>query len=108
MRISLRILLLILALPFVFGPEELRVSAQTNYPVYLPLVSKAIPPERLGPYLSPAAIGFAIDPSNSAVVYAGTHGGGVYKTVNGGADWTPASLGLPTGAQIQSMAIDPR
>jgi photosystem II stability/assembly factor-like uncharacterized protein len=48
----------------------------------------------------------AVDPGNTAVVYAGTDGGGVWKTTNGGAAWTPltdqqASLG------ISSLALDP-
>jgi photosystem II stability/assembly factor-like uncharacterized protein len=48
----------------------------------------------------------AVDPGNTAVVYAGTDGGGVWKTINGGTTWTPltdqqASLG------ITSLALDP-
>jgi len=47
-----------------------------------------------------------VDPRNSSVVYAGTHGGGVWKSQNGGSTWLPltdkqASLGA------QSLAFDP-
>ena len=47
-----------------------------------------------------------VDPGNTAVAYAGTDGGGVWKTTNGGTTWAPltdqqASLG------ITSLALDP-
>jgi photosystem II stability/assembly factor-like uncharacterized protein/5-hydroxyisourate hydrolase-like protein (transthyretin family) len=49
---------------------------------------------------------FAIDPTNSQTVYAGTFGGGIFKTVNGGVNWTTANSGL-TSTYISSIAIDP-
>jgi photosystem II stability/assembly factor-like uncharacterized protein len=33
--------------------------------------------------------GLAVDPSNGNVIYAGSVSGGVWKTTNGGASWTP-------------------
>src|SRR5580765_7517922 len=45
----------------------------------------------------------AIDPRDSATVYAGTYGNGIFKSDNGGASWTAA--GLP-GALIRSLVID--
>ena len=59
----------------------------------------------------------AIDPSNPAIVYAGAMnqvtsglgingGAGVFKTTDGGANWTLRSTGL-TNLGIQSLAIDP-
>src|SRR5437870_6720760 len=58
----------------------------------------------------PAASGriaaLAVDPSNSAVVYAGAAGGGVWKSSDGGVHWAPksdAQLSLAIGA----LAIDP-
>jgi photosystem II stability/assembly factor-like uncharacterized protein len=37
----------------------------------------------------------AIDPQNSGVVYAGTAGGGVFKSADSGESWSPANSGLP-------------
>ncbi len=48
----------------------------------------------------------AIDPTNSSTIYVGAAQGGVWKTVNGGGDWTPltdAQCSLAMGA----LAVDP-
>ncbi len=66
----------------------------------------------------PAAIvlTLAIDPSNSTTLYAGTLANGVFKSTNGGQNWTAASSGLPAVALfgipgilpvVTSLAIDP-
>lgn len=55
----------------------------------------------------------ASDPSNSSIVYAGTAGGGVWKSVDGGDHWSSTSAAQPSlnGAQgasaIGALAIDP-
>jgi len=46
------------------------------------------------------------DPTNSQVVYAGSAGGGVWKTTNGGVSWTPLTDTQPSLA-IGALAIDP-
>jgi hypothetical protein len=48
----------------------------------------------------------AIDPVNSQIVYAGTRGGGVFKTTNGGTSWTAINTGL-TDYDVYALAIDP-
>ncbi|MCF6342251.1 MAG: hypothetical protein L3J31_05535 [Bacteroidales bacterium] len=58
----------------------------------------------------------AMDPNNSAVLWAGTgennhqralgYGNGVYKTVDGGKSWK--NMGLKTSRQIGEILIDPR
>lgn len=63
--------------------------------------------------LSPGAQGWsgrtlavAIDPTNPSVVYVGTAGGGVWKTLDAGETWTPLTdyaMSLSVGA----IAIDP-
>jgi hypothetical protein len=48
----------------------------------------------------------AIDPSNSQVVYAGTWGGGVCKSTDGGESWVEKNNGL-TNHDVSCLAIDP-
>jgi len=49
---------------------------------------------------------FAIDPVHPGVLYAGTWGGGVLKSTDGGANWRPVRNGLGI-LFIQALAIDP-
>jgi photosystem II stability/assembly factor-like uncharacterized protein len=48
-----------------------------------------------------------IDPQNPSTVYTGNAvvGGGVFKTINGGEGWLPASSGLPD-VGVMALAID--
>lgn len=48
-----------------------------------------------------------IAPSNPNVLYAGTQGGGIFKSVNGAATWTSASRGL-AGFAVYALAVHPR
>jgi hypothetical protein len=48
----------------------------------------------------------AIDPSTPATVYAGTDGGAVFKSTNGGGNWTAMDTGL-TSNYGYVLAIDP-
>ena len=62
-------------------------------------------------WLGPGNIGgrtraLVVVPSNPNVLYAGAVGGGVWKTTNGGASWTPLTDFLANIA-IASLAIDP-
>ena len=47
----------------------------------------------------------AIDPQATTTVYAGTYGGGVFKSMDGGASWSPTGL---TNIYVLSLAIDPQ
>jgi photosystem II stability/assembly factor-like uncharacterized protein len=51
-------------------------------------------------------LALAVDPRNADVVYAGTHGGGVWKTENGGSTWVPLS-DMEASLGTESLAIDP-
>jgi photosystem II stability/assembly factor-like uncharacterized protein len=51
-------------------------------------------------------LALAVDPSDAAVVYAATNGGGVFRSDNGGASWVAANQGLLDPA-AQALAIDP-
>jgi len=48
----------------------------------------------------------AMDPDNSDIAYAGTAGGHIFKTLNGGDAWTSVSSGLSEGSYIE-IAISP-
>lgn len=48
----------------------------------------------------------AIDPQNPSTVYAGTQGGGVFKSVNGGGNW--AKLAGVTYPYISCLAVNPQ
>ena len=55
----------------------------------------------------------AIDPTNENVVYAGTETNGIFKTTDGGANWTRLRLGFKCGTQqtgypqIFDIVVDP-
>ena len=48
----------------------------------------------------------AADPSNPAVIYAGTYGNGLFKSTDGGANWTASSSGLAS-LNINVLAVAP-
>ncbi len=49
----------------------------------------------------------AVDPVNTAIMYAGTNGG-VYKSANGGGSWTKVNNGISNGqTRIFGLAVDP-
>jgi hypothetical protein len=48
----------------------------------------------------------AVDPANPAKLYAGTSGGGVFKSTNRGASWPVLNTGL-TNRSVNALAIDP-
>jgi hypothetical protein len=56
--------------------------------------------------LVPIVSALAIHPLTPSILYAGTVGGGVFKSTNGGALWTPLSTGL-TNTVVAALVIDP-
>ena len=47
-----------------------------------------------------------VNPADPATLYAGTSGGGVFKSTNRGTTWTAVNTGL-TGTDVLSLALDP-
>ncbi len=105
LHVSLGGLILAMVAPVQTPPPP--VEPQT-----LPL-HQYLPSIQAIPFLTPlgpdggSITALVINPQNSLEIYAGTFGGGVYKSVNGGESWQGASLGLVDG-YIQSLAIDPQ
>ncbi len=62
-------------------------------------------------------LSLAVDPYNSAVMYAGTDGGGIFKTIDGGANWSHVGIPLRSvgpnkyrnllGSIVRDLKIDP-
>jgi photosystem II stability/assembly factor-like uncharacterized protein len=48
----------------------------------------------------------AINPQTPETLYAGTVDGGVFKSTNGGTDWTSINTGL-TSTRVYDLAINP-
>ncbi len=80
-------------------------QAIANKIQYLPLISQD-PSGWIGPYAG-TIVSMAIDPTNAQVVYAGTFGSGVFKSLDGGTTWHSTNQGL-TNPYIYSLAIDPK
>ncbi|SRR6266487_427784 len=47
----------------------------------------------------------AVDPLTPTTLYAGTQGGGVFKSTDGGTSWSPTGL---TNAIVSALAINPQ
>jgi photosystem II stability/assembly factor-like uncharacterized protein len=71
---------------------------------FLPIISQRTS-KWIGPY-GGYIVTTSINPSNPQVVYAGTWGSGVFKSMNGGQSWQPVNHGLGN-LFINSLAIDP-
>jgi photosystem II stability/assembly factor-like uncharacterized protein len=75
--------------------------------VYLPLIYNE---KYTNPWLGPDG-GFVVNmitsPTNSKIIYVGTWGNGVFKSVDGGMTWVKTSNGLGD-LYINSLAIDPQ
>jgi photosystem II stability/assembly factor-like uncharacterized protein len=50
----------------------------------------------------------AINPQNTSTLYAGTNGGGVFKSSNGGGSWTAVNNGLWGWMYVDALVIDPQ
>ncbi len=51
----------------------------------------------------------AIDPADPSILYVGTAGSGIYKSVDGGSTWTSINVGLGVKTQgyVTSIVVDP-
>jgi photosystem II stability/assembly factor-like uncharacterized protein len=69
----------------------------------IPLLSEAFAGS---PNVSGRVTALAVDPTNASIIYAGGADGGVWKTTNGGTNWTPLT-DTQVSLAIGAFAIDP-
>ncbi len=53
-------------------------------------------------------LSLAFEAADGSVVYAGTRASGVYRSVDGGASWTPSLVGMDPNEPVPSIVVDPR
>jgi photosystem II stability/assembly factor-like uncharacterized protein len=71
-------------------------------------------------WFAPDAMALAVDPDNSATIYAGSFAnavspsgpnipgsGAILKSTDGGGTWTTVSTGIPADAWVRSLLVDP-
>ncbi len=80
-------------------------QAGSEHLFYLPTVYNSIPPVWIGPD-GGTVMDLAVDPNSPNTAYAATWGGGLFKTVNGGANWDAVNTGLGN-LLISAVAVDP-
>lgn len=85
-------------------PARLETSAPKT--IFLPLIQRSEPAFWLGPE-GGIIVTLVADPLNPQHIYAGSWGGGVFKSENGGLSWAEASAGLGN-LYINALAVDPR
>ena len=105
-KISLFVLVL---LCFFFVDAPVAAQEEVNdFQVFLPIVVRQ-EIDTSSPWIGPAG-GFVVcmtsHPTDPNILYAGSWGGGVYKTSDGGLTWENKSDGL-VNYYINSIAIDP-
>ncbi len=91
--------------PAPAAEPALAEQAASNLLLYLPIVVEAVQPVWLGPDGGLFAA-VAASPQDANRVYAGSWGGGVYRSDDGGLTWRWASQGLGN-LTVVSMAADP-
>jgi photosystem II stability/assembly factor-like uncharacterized protein len=86
--------------------ESFLANAQEDQKVFLPIITK---PKKHYTILGPdggSVECIEIDPNNSNIVYGGSWGNGVYKSVDGGATWVNHKDGLASPF-IYDIRVDP-
>jgi photosystem II stability/assembly factor-like uncharacterized protein len=100
-RLTIPILVILL---LSLGKQVLSSGLAPTSTIYLPIVSYDLT-GWIGPY-GGTIVTTAVDPTNPMVIYAGTFGTGVFKSVDGGENWFSINQGI-YNLQIYSLAIDP-
>jgi photosystem II stability/assembly factor-like uncharacterized protein len=99
--------LLVFVLSFGGAVQRNRAADNDIISSYLPLLLREEDSlHSIGPQGGSIVV-MEIDPNNTSILYAGTWGSGMYKSVDGGLSWQVINQGLPF-LYINSLAIDPQ
>jgi len=85
------------------GEEEKKPADPMSSPTFNGLKLRAIGPA----FTSGRVIGFAVDPNNAARYFVAAASGGVWKTINNGATWTPV-FDKEGSYSIGAIVLDPK
>jgi len=85
------------------GDEEKKPADPMSSPTFNGLKLRAIGPA----FTSGRVIGFAVDPNNAARYFVAAASGGVWKTMNNGATWTPV-FDKEGSYSIGAIVLDPK
>jgi photosystem II stability/assembly factor-like uncharacterized protein len=69
-------------------------------------INKGLPTNQGATGALPLVLGFAVDPSHSNNLYAGTYGNGLYRSTDGGLNWSAAS-GAMRSSYVAAIAVGP-
>ena len=91
----------------ILKPQQLADGQKGTQFYYLPVIRYDRSPTLFTGMHGGTVECIAIDPQNSQVIYAGTWGNGIYKSRDGGQNWTKMNQNLKS-AFIYDIAIDPQ
>jgi photosystem II stability/assembly factor-like uncharacterized protein len=69
-------------------------------------INKGLPTNQGATGALPLVRGFAVDPAHPANLYAGTYGNGLYRSTDGGLNWSPAN-GAMRSNYVAAIAVGP-
>jgi hypothetical protein len=104
-KLKLLIIPIIIIIFLSLGKQSNSAGQAPVKGVFLPMIGYSST-TWLGPY-GGTIIAVAVDPTNPNIVYAGTFGAGVYKSIDGGQIWSSSSEDI-ANLEIYSLAIDPK
>jgi Sortilin, neurotensin receptor 3,/BNR/Asp-box repeat len=72
------------------------VFKSTDSGAHWTTINKGLPSNQGATGALPLVLGFAVDPSRPTNLYAGTYGNGLYRSTDGGLNWSPANGAMRT------------
>jgi photosystem II stability/assembly factor-like uncharacterized protein len=69
-------------------------------------INKGLPSNQGATGALPLVLGFAVDPTHPTTLYAGTYGNGLYRSTDGGSNWSSVNTGMRT-AYVTALAFEP-